>query len=111
MSKLSSGSCKDSTLNIQIKSKLSEKKIRKLRKSLLSLTEMDIKSSQPYNVIVIKKSENENQNAMKINIPLKNYQEDSEQRKENEGNLVNEIYLDSSEQFNSSDFDNEDEDC
>ena len=64
MSKENSVLNKDNTLNSRVKSHLNEKRIKKIRKILQTLTEMDIKSSKSYIVKVIKKTENENEMAM-----------------------------------------------
>ena len=44
MIKLSSESNKDDILNLRVKSQLNEKKIKKIRNTLLSLAETDIKT-------------------------------------------------------------------
>ena len=106
MSKLNSESNKNKTLNLRIKSQTDEKKLRKIRKTLLSLIVMEMKASKSYNVTVIKKAQNE----IKITtaeIIQRNFREDLEQTKQNTVNNVNENNLDLTEQVNSSDF----EDC
>ena len=102
MSKFHSWINKDDSLNLQVKSHADQKKLKKIRKTLLSLTEMDIKASNSYNVITIKKDENGNK---------KNYQEDLEQIKQNDVDIVNIISLDPTKQVDSSDFENENEEC
>ena len=109
MSKLNYGSNKDNTLNMKVKSKLDEQKIRKIRKELLSLAEMDIKASKSYNVIVIKNDENVNKIALPTICPQRNNNEDFERFNQNEINIENDENLDQSEMANSSDFENEDD--
>ena len=70
MSKLNSRPIKDNILNLKVKSQLNEKKIKKIRKTLLSLALMDIKDSKLYNITVIKQDENENKMAIPTIIPL-----------------------------------------
>ena len=106
MSKLNYDANKDNILNMRVKLKLNEKKIRKIRKELLSLTEMDIKNSKPYNVIVINNDENVNIMAMPTIMPQRNNNEDSERLDQNEINIENETDFDTSEIADSSDFEN-----
>ena len=105
MAKFISRSNNDKILNSKIKSQLDESKIKKIRKTLLSLTEMDIKTSKLYNVIVIKKVENEN--ISPITIPQRNNHEDLGRENQNEINIENETDFDRSELASSSDFENE----
>ena len=109
MSKLNFWSTKDIILNSRIKSQLNEKKIRGIRKTLLSLAEIDIKSADSFNIIISKKDENENSMAMPTIIPQKYYHEDLEKIKQNILIIENEINSDESELADSSDFENEDE--
>ena len=108
-----SRSNKNDILISRVKSQLDQKGLRKIRKALLSLTEMDIKASKSYNVIVIKKEEDENKMARPFNIPHKNYHEDFERIKQNEIKIESEVKIedkidfDPSELANSSDFDDE----
>ena len=99
----------NSALNSKIKSQLDEIKIRKIRKTLLSLAEMDIRASKSFNVVVIKKDENENKMVMPTIIKQKNYHEDLEKVNQNEINMENETNFDSSELADSSDFENEED--
>ena len=108
MSKLNSVNKIDWVLNSRIKSKLDKEKIRIIRKTLLSITKMEIKTSKSYNITVIEKDNNQNKILVPVNIPQKNYYEDLEQIKQNDLNIVNEIDFDPSEQANSSDFENSD---
>ena len=99
----------NSALNSKIKSQLDEIKIRKIIKTLLSLAEMDIRASKSFNVVVIKKDENENKMVMPTIIKQKNYHEDLEKVNQNEINMENETNFDSSELADSSDFENEED--
>ena len=113
MFKLDSGSNKDDKLNSSVKSHLDKKKLSNIRKELLYLAEIDIKSSKSYNIIVIKKDENENRMAKPTIIPQRNYREDSEIIKQNKIKIKNVVKIDNvidsdpSELANSSDFDYE----
>ena len=109
MSKENSVLNKDNTLNSRVKSHLNEKRIKKIRKILQTLTEMDIKSSKSYIVKVIKKTENENVMAMPTIIPKKNYNENLKGVKQNVINIEDEICLKEPEMADSSDFENEDD--
>ena len=97
MSKLNSGLNKDSMLNLSVKSQLDKNKLRKIRRTLLSLTEMDLKATQSYNVTVAEKAKNENMIATPEIIPLRNDQEDLEKIKQNDVNIVNKIYFEQTE--------------
>ena len=111
MSKLNTASNKDSALNLRVKSQLEEKHIKKIRKTLLSLVEIDIKNSKSCNIILVKKDENENGNGMvtlSIN-PQRNSQEDFERINQNEINIENKSNFDPSEIVDSSDFENDDD--
>ena len=116
MFKLDSESNKDVILNSRVKSQLKEKDLRKIEKTLLFITEMDIKASKTYNVIVIKKDENENKMARPTIIPQRNNHEAFEEIKQKELKTVsdikieNEINSDLSELADSSDFENESND-
>ena len=107
MSKLNSESNKNNTLNLRIKSQTDEKKLRKIRKTLLSLIVMEIEASKSYNVTVIKKDQNEIKMVEPIALLQKNDDEVLEDINLNDVNNVNENNLDLTEQVNSSDF----EDC
>ena len=107
MSKLNKESNKNNELNTSIKSQLDEKRLRKIRKQLLFLTEMDMKDSKSFNIIVVKKDENENKIAMPTILPKRNYYEDSGKNKLNDVNIVDETDSDTSELADSSDFENE----
>ena len=108
MSELNFFPNKNNILNSKIKSKLDEKSIRKIRKTLLSLTKKDLKSSKLYNIIFIKNDENENRMPMPITLQ-KNRHEDLESVNLIEINIENEVSFDLSELANSSDFENEDD--
>ena len=110
MSKLNYDSNKDNILNSRIKSQLNEKRIREIRKTLLSLIEIEIKTSKSDNVIVIKKDENENRMAAPTIIPRIYYQEDFEKVNQSKMDIENETDLDTSELADSSDFENEEDD-
>ena len=60
MFKLNSGSNRENLLNSRFKYQCDEKRIRKIRRTLLTLAEIDMKTSKLYNVTVIKNEENEN---------------------------------------------------
>ena len=115
MSKLNSRPIKDNILNLKVKSQLNEKKIKKIRKTLLSLALMDIKDSKLYNITVIKQDENENKMAIPTIIPLAINNLDFEIVNENEINFNNKINIDNQNDFdpselaNSSDFENEED--
>ena len=109
MSKLKPESNKNNKLNSESKTQLYKKGIKKIRKTLQSLTEMDIKASKPYNIIEIKKDENENKMVMPTIIPQKNYNENLEKIKQNGIIIENEINSDTSEFADSSDFENEED--
>ena len=100
---------KDDELNSKLKSQLNEKKIRKIRKTLLFLAEKDIKSRKSYNIKVIKKDESDNRMVMPTIIPQKISYEDFEKLKLNSLSIENEVNSDQSELANSSDFENEDD--
>ena len=102
MSKLNSGSNKDNLLNSRVKSRLDGKNIKKIRKELLSLTKIDIKTSKRYNIIIINEDENEDR--------IVSYNEDFERINQNEINIENETNFDPSELADSSDFENEEDD-
>ena len=101
MSKLNSGSNKDNLLNSRVKSRLDGKNIKKIRKELLSLTKIDIKTSKRYNIIIINEDENEDR--------IVSYNEDFERINQNEINIENETNFDPSELADSSDFENEED--
>ena len=100
---------KNDELNSKVKSQLNEKKIRKIRKTLLFLAEKDIKSCKSYNIKVIKKDESDNRIVMPTIIPQKIFHEDFEKLKLNLLSIENEVNSDQSELANSSDFENEDD--
>ena len=110
MPKLNLGAKKDDILNMRVKSQLNEKTIKKIRETLLFLTDMDIKTSTSCNVIVIKKDENENKMVMPTIILQRNYNEGFERINQNELNIENDLDFDSSELADSSDFENEEDD-
>ena len=107
MLKLNYGSNKDNILNPKVKSRLGERRIRKIRKKLLFLTKMDIKTSKVLNVIIIKNDENENKIARPTFVPQRNYLQDIERTNQNELNTENETDFDTLEQVDSSDISNE----
>ena len=108
MSKLNAAN-KDSTLNLRVKSQLEEKHIKKIRKTLLSLVEIDIKNPKSFNVILVKKDENENGMVTASINPQRNFQEDSERINQSEINIENKSNFDPSEIVDSSDFENDDD--
>ena len=110
MPKLNLGAKKDDILNMRVKSQLNEKTIKKIRETLLFLTDMDIKTSTSCNVIVIKKDENENKMVVPTIILQRNYNEGFERINQNEINIENDIDFDQSELADSSDFENEEDD-
>ena len=107
MSKSNSGSNKDDIIISNERPQLDEKKIRKIRKTLLSITEMDIKASKIFNIIVIKKDENENRIAIPTFIPQRNNNVDFARIDQSEANIENDTDFDTSELADSSDFENE----
>ena len=90
MSKLNYKSSINNTLNLRIKSQTDEKKLRKIRKTLLSLIVMEIEASKSYNVTVIKKDQNENKMIEPILFVQKNDDEILEDIDLNDVNNVNE---------------------
>ena len=111
MSKLNYESNINNTLNLRIKSQTDAKKLRKIRKTLLSLIVMEIEASKSYNVTVIKNNQSENEFTTPAIIP-RNFREDLEQTKQNNVNNINninKINIESSEHVNSSDFEDSDE--
>ena len=110
MSKFYSKTNKDNILNSRVKSQLDEKKIKKIRNTLFSLTEMEMRASNLYNITIIKKEENDNQMVMQNIIPQRIYHEDFELN-QTENKIENELkYYDSKELVDSSDIESEDDD-
>ena len=111
MFKLNSGSNRENLLNSRFKYQCDEKRIRKIRRTLLTLAEIDMKTSKLYNVTVIKNEENENKMEAETIISQKSYHEDLKIIKQNEINIETKINFNPSELADSSDLDNEDDEC